>query len=107
MLSLHSQYDLCTDDAVNVGMYKTTFEDYAHGDFVSLYSMTSALTMLSMWACTRHFSRNIPTMSLTRMRTLTGTSRISMRSDTKRRNDLRNSAVHNRHGLVIDTMQNP
>ena len=32
---MHLQYDLCTDDAVNGGMYQTTFEDYAHGEFVS------------------------------------------------------------------------
>ena len=29
------QFDLCTDDAVNVGMYQVNFEDYAHGEFVS------------------------------------------------------------------------
>ena len=61
---MHLQYDLCTDDAVHVGMYQTTFEGYAHGEFVSLYSMTSAPTMLSMGACTRRLSRVMPTVSL-------------------------------------------
>ena len=27
--------ELCTDDAINVGMYKTFFEDYAHDEFES------------------------------------------------------------------------
>ena len=34
MLCLPLQYDLCIDDAANVGMYQTAFEDYAHGELV-------------------------------------------------------------------------